>query len=453
MQKKKNYFPFGFVYPNGLRYDATNPDPGIEKIRSRMVFLNSCYKESFLSGHVFAAAVAKFQKSSLLDVGEFWDVIESKLTPVQVAQVAEAFARDTEIANEPPRIHFPNAIALFDCRFVSTKEWEHIRRYSIGGSEAAAILGKSHFQSQTSLFHEKRDLVIPERTDIGWTHILNYGHAVEDYVVDACAKKIGAHRYPEYRMFAHKKFPFITCNPDAILCFDSGKISLFEAKTAFWMKRTDWKAGIPDYYAPQPRQYLEVLDDPRLTDGFIGVCFGGLSDDIIIHRYMRDTKAGAIQIQAVVDFWQNYIVPGVIPVLSGNSKLDMNALYRYNREDIEKNTECILSEDTLALFNQYSMLDQEKHKLQHLSAEIQKQENSLLLSVQQHFPTGHTVIKSSDPNSPMIDVVISDRKRDTVNTKKLKKDHPEVYGKLHSLSQRMQDDLRWNIPTIKITND
>lgn len=327
-----NYFPFGFTYPDGFPYNDTNPDPAIEAVRHRIEFLNSCHEMtirpdgSLMPGHIFAAAMDLFQKGSNMDVASLWTRIEATLTPEEVADIAEALF--PKVKDTLPLLDFPNAIALFDCRFVSTAEWEHIRRYSIGGSEAATVLGLSHFQSRRSLFHEKKT-VTTNVHDVGTQQIFDYGHAVEDYTVAAVADTLGGKRYPEYRMFAHKKYPFITCNPDGILVFPDGHFALFEAKTATRWKLDDWRNDIPDYYVPQPRQYLEVLDDPRLTEGYIGCCFGGLPCDMKVHKYFRDAAAGAAQIDLIVEFWFDHIVPGVLPDFCGDPELDMEAEYRY----------------------------------------------------------------------------------------------------------------------------
>ena len=263
---KDAYFPFGFRYPVGVAHSDSNPDPIIEAIRKRMVYLNKVHALTNLPGHIFAAALDLFQKEATVPVDQFWNEIQNCLSMKEVAEIAVEISR--QVSNEPPRLDFPNAIAIVDCRFVATKEWEHIRRYSIGGSEASTVLELSHFQSRRSLYYEKKNPKKEDRT-IGSQQILDYGHRMEDYIVNEVASRLGAVRYPEWRMFAHKDYPYITCNPDAIFLFPDGHFSLFESKTAVWFKRTDWLQGIPDYYAPQPLQYLEVLNDPKLTEGWV----------------------------------------------------------------------------------------------------------------------------------------------------------------------------------------
>lgn len=386
--KKTEYFPFGFRYPSGLHHDDQNPDPKIEDVRDRMAYLNKVHAKSGLPGHIFAATMDLFQSESPSTPDIFWNAVRRELTMTDVAEIAKALA--PAVSNSVERLDFPNAIALFDCRFVSTAEWEHIRRYSIGGSEAATVLGLSHFQSPRSLFHEKRNPV-PKTRDVGRDHILDYGHAVEDYIVESFASRLGAVRVPEFRMFAHKDYPFLTCNPDGLFLFADGHLSLFEAKTAFWKKRDDWKDGIPSYYEPQPRHYLEVLNDPRLNDGYIGVCLGGGTNDLIPQHYVRDKALGAQQVQTLVEFWRNHIAANVPPALCGDAELDMEAAYGYLSRTSGGNRIENLSVDTIPEFQRYFDLKEQRKDIDKQKNLAKKEEESLLDELEGYFPDGMSI--------------------------------------------------------------
>lgn len=443
MKTKSNYFPFGFSYPVGFTHSEANPDPGIESLRKRMEFLNEAHSLSSLPGHIFAAALALFQSKSNEEPGAFWDKIAMELSLQEIADVAESLM--PMVAQEPPRLDFPNAIALFDCRFVSTKEWEHIRRYSIGGSEASTVLGLSKFQSPRSLYYEKKAPNGKER-DAGGQQILDYGHAVEPYVIGEIASRLGASVYPEYRMFAHMDYPFLTCNPDGILMFPDGSLALFEAKTAMWLKRTDWKDGIPDYYAPQPRHYMEVLNDPRLTKGFIGVCFGGLPKDMLCHRYVRDVAEGVDQTQKLVDYWNNYIVPGVLPPLSGKAKLDHTAVYDYEPGRTAVDTApCVLSDDLIPRFQRYFELAEEKKRLNKEIREAKIQEDTHMKVIRDTVQEGYTVCQIPGSVAYRIKAVTS--KRETVSLQSI----PDINAA--DAMQEIADTLRdtgsdWGNPKI-----
>lgn len=445
MNKNTPYFPFGFVYPNGMRHNNANPDPAIENIRKRMDYLNQLYAMSSMPGHQFAAALDLMQSASTLSPAEFWSNIRSQLTDTDVVAIASEL--QPHVASEPPRLDFPNAIPLFDCRFVSTEEWEYVRRYSIGGSEVAAVLQKSHFQSRRTLYMEKKSLSIPDKKSIGLQHILDYGHAVEDYVISYFANSVGAVVYPEHRMFAHREYPFITCNPDGILLFADGHLSLFEAKTAMWLKYTDWKEGIPDYYEPQPRQYLEVLNDPRVNDGYIGVCFGGLEKDMKMHHFVRDPSAGAAQVNAIVDFWNQHIAIDNVPEFSGDAKLDLMAEYKYGQHnEVASKTEK-LPASLLPAFTAYFEANKKRKVIDKDISNTKAEESILTEKIRDALPDGLTIVKA--PNELPLYVRISSSKRDTVNESELKQKAGNDISALQEMQEKQkEEEINWNTPKI-----
>lgn len=445
MNTNSGYFPFGFTYPKGFSYNEANPDPAIESIRQRMDYLNQAHSVSDLPGYIFAAALDDFQNHAGVAKDEFWKKIMCNLTPEQLSDIANALA-DTVIG-AMPRLEFPNAIALFDCRFVTTKEWEHIRRYSIGGSEAAAVLGLSHFQSPRSVYFEKK-APVKEAPNICRQQILDYGHFVEDHIIESVATSLSVMHYPEHRMFAHKDYPFITCNPDGIFLLANGDLALFEAKTAFRMKRDEWKAGIPDYYAPQPRQYLEVLNDPRLKGGYIGVCLGGTPNDRITHSYLRDAEQGAAQIQKIVEFWENYIVPGVLPPLSGNAELDLRAIYQYCPNDKhDENKETVLSPNTKADFERYFELQNQRKAMSKQIKQLKEDETRLDLEIQALLPSEFTVCTS--PQGVSYTLRLKAKNTTRLKSAAVRNLPPALYNSMQEMAERTKEpSLGFSIPKI-----
>lgn len=434
MHNGTGYFPFGFTYPKGFPYSATSPDPALENIRKRMLYLNKVHALSGLPGHIFAAAMAKMQQESYFDVDDFWDSVKRSLKMKEVAQIAVAMQH--LVADEPPRLEFPNAIALFDCRFVSIKEWEHVRRYSIGGSEAAAVMGASTFQSPRSIYHEKKTRCEEERS-AGSQQILDYGHAVEPYVIGATASLLGAKQRPEYRMFAHKDYPFITCNPDGILEFPDGSLVLFEAKTAFWRKRDDWKGGIPKYYQPQPRQYLAVLNDPRLMRGYISVCLGGLPKDLLTHEYERDLSEEKKQVAHIVRYWKTYIERSVLPPFCGNSELDFNAHYGYQQQDPLGNGITILDADTIPEFERYFDLKADKDALAKTINSVKEEENEIQKQIVAQVPEGMTLVVCE--NNVTYRIRAASVSRDSVSLPQIETVSPDDANILKAIARRQKD--------------
>jgi len=443
MAKHENYFPFGFRYPKGGMHSDTNPDPVIETLRKRMEYINKVHALSGLPGHIFGAAMDLLQKEAVVDVDEFWAQIRKTLTMKELAEIAVSLS--DQVKDEPIRLEFPNAIALVDCRFVAIKEWERLRRYSIGGSEAATVLELSHFQSRRTLFYEKTQPK-EERRTVGGQQILDYGHRMEDYIINEVAHRLGAAWYPEYRMFAHSEFPFITCNPGALLLFPASSLALFESKTAIWTKKADWRNGIPDYYAPQPQQYLEVFNDPRLRVGYIAVCFGALPQDIVAHRYERDPQRGAAQIREVAAFWEAHVATGIAPAFSGNPDLDAKAAYGYT-ERTTTGADTVLPQDTVQLFERYYELETEKKALAKQVTLAKSEEQEMLSIIKDSAPEGLTLCSKDGGMTYQIKVSRSVTRY--VDMETIEQRDPAAAQHLREMAEAFKDtSISWSTPKI-----
>lgn len=455
-----NYFPFGFIYPVGpnIPFSNNNPDPAIETLKNRIEFLNNCHDCSSLPGEVFAAALKMLQERSAMGVDVFWETVQRNFSPAEVSEMADALA--PMVADEPPRLDFPNAIALVDCRFVSTLEWQHLRRYSIGGSEAAVVIGKvdengdqidgytqlSKFQTRRGLFYEKQATFVEVPNPPQKQQIFDYGHAVEPFVIQKAAKKLGAMQYPEYRMFAHRDYPFITCNPDAILIFPDGSLCLFEAKSATHHKKDDWKDCIPGYYVPQPRQYLEVLDDPRITGGYIGCCFGANANDWVMHEYKRDWILGKKQIEVEAKFWRDYIAAGILPPLSGNAELDMEVIYGYNNSPAVSNgmfvsrTSTTLPADCEDLFMEHQKMECQRKILSSAWRTAYSAEKGLKDTIARQVAEGLTVIKK--PGEVSYRVSVKRSEVEVVRMEELKNNSPRGAAYCAAFGAVLEDEKK-----------
>ena len=384
------YFPFA------VKHDPGHPkaEEAICRLEKRMQWLNQCHILSGIEGHIFAEAICAYAKripSSTVSASSHptvWEFLMHQFQEQQIADLVIALA--PQFADTLPRLEFPNAVALVDCRFVTTKEWEFLRRYSVGGSEVAVLVGKAHYGSPLKLYHDKRG-EIPDLLDIDKEFIFGYGHCVEDHVVEKTCSLLGAIHYPEHRMFHHKDYSFITANPDAILMFPDGSLALFEAKTATRHKKDDWQDGIPEYYAPQPQQYLAVLNDPRLKKGYIGAVFGGLPSDFKAHLYEKNDAMAEEQIRAICHFWYNHIQKEVPPPLIGSAEKDIEAIYCTKQTGTGSGT-LSLPAYTADEFGIYFDLKESRSIIDKKVKELKEEGEKLLRSILELCPLEETTI-------------------------------------------------------------
>lgn len=254
----------------------------------------------------------------------------------------------------------------------------------------SGITGTSHYSTPLKLYYDKRG-EIPDVNDINKQYIFDYGHNVEDYVIEKTCSLLGCIHYPEFRMFRHREYSYITANPDGILMFPDGQLALFEAKTATRFKAKDWEEGIPDYYAPQPQQYLEVLNDPRLTKGYIGVVLGGLPNNFAAHRYVRENQMAQDQVSKIQDFWTFNFLPEQAPEISGCADKDLDAVYCRGKICITQATER-LSDAVLDDFIDYFELKDQQKEINKKVKELKTKEAELMTEILGQYPGDTPVI-------------------------------------------------------------
>jgi putative phage-type endonuclease len=181
-------------------------------------------------------------------------------------------------------------------------EWHAARADGLGGSEIAAVLGLSKWESRFSLWHRKAARIGPqaESPEMEW------GKRLEPAIIAKFADE-----HPGLVVFPtgtwrHAERPWQVANPDALLHArdDRGLIAdqpdaLLEAKFALY--DDEWgEPGtdeIPPYYLAQCRWYLDVLG---LDTCHVAVLIGGHDyREYVVHPDSDDT---ATMLAAATEF-------------------------------------------------------------------------------------------------------------------------------------------------------
>ena len=148
----------------------------------------------------------------------------------------------------------------------NSDEWLKVRSKGIGGSDAAAIIGKNPYKSNLDLWREKTGRTNPN--DISNNDAVIYGKKAEEPL-----RQIFMLDYPqyvlEYRPFdihCNKDHDFIRGTFDGEL-FDVNQFMLkgiFECKTTEIRQQKDWKKWdkkIPDNYFCQVLHYFAIDEE------------------------------------------------------------------------------------------------------------------------------------------------------------------------------------------------
>lgn len=163
-------------------------------------------------------------------------------------------------------------------RYVGTFEpgsdaWHEARRYGVGGSEVAPIIGLSPFESRFSLWHRKKGTIPP----LDLKDEMEWGHRCEPMTADKYADEHPDMRVVTCGTYVHTDRPWQVANPDRMVLAGERPAKPLELKYSLF--GDGWgKAGteeIPPYYRTQALWYLDVLGFDEID---VAVFIGGSAD-------------------------------------------------------------------------------------------------------------------------------------------------------------------------------
>lgn len=188
---------------------------------------------------------------------------------------------------------------------MSKEEWTKLRSTTIGGSDAASIIGLNPHKSAYALWAEKTGKVIPE--DISQKEAVRLGTDLEDYVahrfMEATGKKVRRENYTVFR----DDMPYAHANYDRLVI---GERAGLEIKTTNALNLKKFKNGeFPANYYCQCCHYLLIsgLDRWYLAVLVLGVEFK-------VFTIERDEAELAALKMAEENFWyqvQNDLPPEI----------------------------------------------------------------------------------------------------------------------------------------------
>lgn len=275
------------------------------------------------------------------------------------------------------------------------------RKGYLGGSEAASALGLSRWKTMLTLWGEKTGQIEPE--DISDKMPVRVGTKMEQSVVELFCEETGKKVRRVNDLLVHKDHDFIVAHIDRRIV---GEDAILEAKTCSAYKAREWSGEeIPQEYILQCYHYLAVTGAAKC---YLAVLIG--NTDFKIKEIMRNEKIQGDIIAREVDFWQNYVVPKVMPLVI--SKDDGGALRDLFPEESD-NIELILTPDNERLIENLQALKADAISLE---GNIKKLENEL-----------KAIIKDAKcAQSERFKVTWKPQVRTSVDGDKLKKEFPDV---------------------------
>lgn len=176
---------------------------------------------------------------------------------------------------------------------MSREEWLSVRRKTIGGSDAAGIVGLSKYESQYSIWVNKMGL-LPDKED---TESMRQGRDLEEYVAQRWAERTG--RMPEnpQAIYYNSDFPFAHANPDRWV---QGENAGLECKTTSTLDLKQFNGvDFPEKYYVQCVHYLAVTGADKW---YLGVLVFGRG--FFTFELDRDQAEIDALMQAEAEFWK-----------------------------------------------------------------------------------------------------------------------------------------------------
>lgn len=199
------------------------------------------------------------------------------------------------------------------------------RKGGVGGSDCAAVLGKSNWATPLDIYLSKTD---PDYRGKPMTDSMRNGQRLEPIVIECYEELMGLKVEQPRTIFKHEKYPWLLANVDGVI---PEKNILLEAKTTGDDYNKEWgEPGtdyIPTQYLYQVAHYCLVLNKPS-----IDIALWSYTRPLRIYRYFRTKELEQQIIDGIHDFWHNNVLKNIPP-----KPVDVtDELKLYRRGDITK---------------------------------------------------------------------------------------------------------------------
>lgn len=248
---------------------------------------------------------------------------------------------------------------------MSREDWLAQRKKTIGGSDAAAIVGLSRYSSPYSIFMDKTGR-LPDKPD---SEAMRLGRDLEDYVARRWMEATGKKVRRLQAMLYNPQYPFAHADVDRMVV---GEDAGLECKTTSTLDVKQFKGvEFPEKYYAQCVHYMAVTGAKRW---YLAVLvFGRGFFEFTLERDQAEIDA---LMAAEGGFWHDYVEKDTPPPPDGSDATTeaLQVIYADSRDE-ERD---LFGRETL--LDEYMMLKRQKKAIEERLGEI---ENALKEDLQQ----------------------------------------------------------------------
>ncbi|ARK79248.1 endonuclease [Burkholderia pseudomallei] len=312
------------------------------------------------------------------------------------------------------------ALRLVETKDLSREDWLSVRKYGIGGSDAAAAVGLNPYMSPLELWLDKTGRAdgMPRPDPDDTTSPTYWGTLLEPIVAASYTKQTGNRVRRVNAVLRHPTIPFMLANLDREIV-GAREAQILECKTAGEFGARLWRNGVPEYVELQVQHQLAVTGKQA---AHVAVLLCGQALDVFLIE--RDDGLIARLIELEARFWQ-YVETDTPPPADGSESADraLRHLYPGHGGTVDFAGDVRLS----SVFADLVVVRAEIEARQAIEAQLkQTLQQAMGDATRAMFETGEVSFKRSKDSS-------------TVDLKRLLVDHPEFetqYAMLKSGSRR-----------------
>lgn len=294
-----------------------------------------------------------------------------------------------------------DANIICDTKSMSKEKWLKKRKEGIGGSDAASVLGLNPYKSSMSVYMGiKNDLVIDEEIN----YKMDLGNKLEDFVANEFTLKTGKKVRNVNGILKNDKYPFALANIDRAVV---GEKAFLECKVTNSYSKKLWQKEVPIYCQVQCYHYMAVTG---ATHCYIAALIG--NEELVIHKLDRNEELIDEIMNLEKMFWDKCILGEELQIPDGSDDYS-SVLQGLYKDSIEEEVILFEKEDLLKRY------DDVRELVKDLDSEKKAIEQYLQMQMKEY-----EVAYLGDRK-----ITWKKQVRNTVDTKRLKKEHPEIVEK------------------------
>lgn len=280
------------------------------------------------------------------------------------------------------------------------EEWLEERRKSIGGSDAAALVGMNPYVTPYMLWADKTGRLPPKEDN----EAMRQGRDLEAYVAQRFCEASGKKVHVHSQMLRNPEYPFAHANIDRKI---TGERAGLECKTTSVMNLKKFRNGeYPENYYAQCMHYLAVTGWDRW---YLAVLI--LNQGFCWYTIERDENEIHALMEAEREFWEKHVIPDVPPVPDGEHPTESTIVALY--------PDSVFSGQALDLFGKEGLI-RDYMSTQDIIDSYKKENEQRKQILQQDLGA------FEEGKAGKYTVIWKSQTRSTFDAKAFSKDHPEM---------------------------